>query len=42
MVRICLAATIFYHPIERCQIFVGLCAKLQKEDEGIDPSIALK
>ena len=42
MVRICLAATIFYHPVERCQLFVGLCDKLNREDEGMDPSVALK
>jgi len=42
MVRICLAAAIFYHTTERCQLFVGLCARLQKEDEGMDASNALK
>ena len=30
MARICLAASIFYHSLERCQTFVGFCAKLQK------------
>ena len=42
MVRICLAATIFYHSTERCQVFLGLCSKLQKDEEVIDSAVALK
>jgi hypothetical protein len=42
MVRICLAAAIFNHTPERCQFFLNLCSKLQKEEEPLDPSTALK
>jgi hypothetical protein len=41
MVRICLAAAIFFHPAERCQLFLSLCARLQKEEE-VDSATALR
>jgi len=42
MARICLAATIFYLSTERCQVFLGLCSKLQKDEEVLDSAVALK
>ena len=42
MARICLAATIFYHSTERCQVCLGLCSKLQKDEEVLDSAVALK
>jgi hypothetical protein len=42
MVRICLAATIFYHPADRCQTYLDLSLKTQKDEEGYDASVALK
>lgn len=42
MVRICLAAAIFYHPPERCQLFVNLCSRLLKEEEGLESGTGLR
>ena len=42
MVRICLAATIYNHTPERCQYFLSLCTRLQKEEAELDPTAALK